>query len=1086
MIYDRLADKVQRYAKVIIVAWVVILICSSFFAVQSGSVMSYNVNDMAPKDSESYKGLMVLAEEYPAAQADAASLPILVLYYEDETQMKAAERFADHLATEALITEKYKHIAAVLSMDPTSKTGSGVIMSIIKLDTSDIPAKDLRLDQLTEEVRAFVNDVADETKFTGTHYVTGMAAIAFDMSNNAMEDISKIDPFTILMILVLVGLFFRSFVSSGAPPMVIGVAFVVAMGVIFGLGQILNIFFITNMMILVAMMGAGCDYCIFIIARYREELRSGKSHEEALHQSVVWAGESITISGAAVILGFGSMAICSYSMISTMGICLAVGIIIALLAALTLIPSILAVVGDKIFWPTTMKAYQEGGKATKGWYAWFGRRGQSYFHKSAKFSLKHAGAIVITAILITVPATYVVSTSETSYDMITTMLSGEAGDGMKAISKYADQGMIMPDYALIQYNDSNVIAYVTAPSEDGGFGTLVWTDYWNDTALPSLLVMSASIMKDENIAYVQLPFEWDAINEMVKKSGITDVDEKVEYVKSIISSKYAMYFGAIVTIFDSSDMLKKDYLFDGTGALVEGVIKDTGKLLQTTDLDWNKAVAEAKALGFTEADDIIEYVANSVVKTEKEEIKATVVKSIVDGVIESGTAMGFTDMKSLLVNGFASDIEKAVALATPEGIEFDLDWDAEVAAAKAKGLTTPADIIVEIKSNIAKTEQGDAKVAILSAVLSAFNSKGVTDDMLVNGVGYLVEDALDLFIGEVSSMDVKWDDKVAAAKAAGLKDSQKIVDYVVEEVSKESAIQGAFLESVIDSMGYGGITADVLVNGFGPVIDYIINVSDATIGGDFVSKGDGTGNATYVKLSAATVAAAMSNRSMESISNIHQALADYQKDHKNDVKQTWNTGTAVLMYDVSNTIKEQFIMIELILIVMIIILLFVVMRSYLIPFRSILTILMSISWTLAITHIVFTEILGYDILWMIPLILLVLCLGLGMDYDILLTTRIKENVMERGMSNDDAIYNAVTHTGSVITICGLIMGGAFGTLMLSSMPLLQMIGFALCFAILVDALIVRTYIVPAVMHLLGDWNWKGPGYKKRMEKFGRS
>ena len=148
------------------------------------------------------------------------------------------------------------------------------------------------------------------------------------------------------------------------------------------------------------------------------------------------------------------------------------------------------------------------------------------------------------------------------------------------------------------------------------------------------------------------------------------------------------------------------------------------------------------------------------------------------------------------------------------------------------------------------------------------------------------------------------------------------------------------------------------------------------------------------------------------------------------------------------------------------------MRSYTIPLRSVATILMSICWTLAATHLIF----GDEVTWLIPLILLVICLGLGMDYDILLTTRIKENVRAHGMSNDEAIHHAVVHSGSVITICGLIMGGAFGTLMLSSMGMLQQFGFALCFAILCDALIVRTYIVPAVMHLLGDWNWKGPRF----------
>jgi RND superfamily putative drug exporter len=158
------------------------------------------------------------------------------------------------------------------------------------------------------------------------------------------------------------------------------------------------------------------------------------------------------------------------------------------------------------------------------------------------------------------------------------------------------------------------------------------------------------------------------------------------------------------------------------------------------------------------------------------------------------------------------------------------------------------------------------------------------------------------------------------------------------------------------------------------------------------------------------------------------------------------------------------------------------MRSYLIPFRSVITILMSISWTLALTYLVFDTILGQPVLWLIPIMLMVMCLGLGMDYDIFLTTRIRENVMVRGMSNDEAIEHAVLHTGSVITLCGIIMGGALGLLMLSSLLFLQEVGFAMFVAIITDALVVRTYIVPALTHLLGDWNWKGPGF--RMKKDG--
>ncbi|MBP5394408.1 MAG: MMPL family transporter [Candidatus Methanomethylophilaceae archaeon] len=110
-----------------------------------------------------------------------------------------------------------------------------------------------------------------------------------------------------------------------------------------------------------------------------------------------------------------------------------------------------------------------------------------------------------------------------------------------------------------------------------------------------------------------------------------------------------------------------------------------------------------------------------------------------------------------------------------------------------------------------------------------------------------------------------------------------------------------------------------------------------------------------------------------------------------------------------------------------------------------------------------------------PIVLFVVCLGLGMDYDILLTTRIKEFVL-KGMTNDEAIVAAVQKSGAIITLCGLIMAGAFGTMMVSTTPMLQEFGFALGFAIAIDALFIRTYIVPAIMHLMGDWNWKGPNY----------
>lgn len=848
MFFDKLADAIVGHAKLILAVWIVIMICAVPFAIKSGEVMNYDVNDMADEDSESIQGMAVIGEYFPSSKGDVSTVPVLVIKYDDPAGLESALALVDTLNDHsAEFTDENGQAklgsaqsSAFVAMAPTSMDGPGILMVGVIYQDPSIASNDTPL------LRDFIHQYSDGTGLGA--YLTGTPAISYDTMNGASQDIQRIDPFTILLILVLVGLFFRSFITSATPPITIGVAFVVVLALIFGIGQVLDIFFITEMMLLVSMMGAGCDYCIFIIARYKEELRSGKEHKAALHEAVKWAGESIAISGASVIIGFGAMSICSFSLVSTMGICLALGILVALMAALTLIPSILALVGDRIFWPSKMDSYKEGGKSTKGWYAWCGRLGQRYFERSSRFSLKHAKAIVIVAVLVTVPAAYVTLTSETSYDMIGAMENGESGEGMDLMGEYANEGMLMPDYAVIEFDQP--IAYVQV-DETTQSAALVWTPYWTNTVEPAL----ESMYKD--------------IEDLDAANGDSNV-------ASI------------------------------TGAF-----------------SWSKALADAQAQ-----------------------------------------------------------------------------------AAEA-GVTDPVQLF---------------QFALRSAGASSL-----------------------------------------------------YVETVCQQIAQKILVSGqAPTEESAMTMAEAMMVTDASMV---PVVDYAVNCEGAVVGGEYATSETGSGAVTFLKVSVSTVDSAMSPRSMDTITAISQAVDDFKTANSDMVVATWVTGTGVVMYEVSENISSEFNSIELLVIVLIIILLFVVMRSYTIPFRSVLTILMSICWTLAMTHFVFVNILGGEVLWLIPLILLVICLGLGMDYDILLTTRIKENVRARGMTNDEAIHQAVLHTGSVITICGLIMGGAFGTLMLSGMEMMQEFGFALCFAILVDALIVRTYIVPAVMHLLGDWNWKGPGVK---------
>jgi RND superfamily putative drug exporter len=192
-------------------------------------------------------------------------------------------------------------------------------------------------------------------------------------------------------------------------------------------------------------------------------------------------------------------------------------------------------------------------------------------------------------------------------------------------------------------------------------------------------------------------------------------------------------------------------------------------------------------------------------------------------------------------------------------------------------------------------------------------------------------------------------------------------------------------------------------------------------------------------------------------------------------------GSTASLYDLSSSISQQFSMIEMIVVIGIFIVLMFVLGSLLLPLFAVLSITMSIVWAFAITYLVFGSWLGVPILFIVPLVLFVMLMGIGMDYNVFILTRIREEV-HKGKGLNNAIVDAVDWTGGIITALALIMAGAFGSMMLSSNNMLVMFGFALTVAILLDAMVVRTYIVPAVMSLMGKWAWWAPG---RLQREGR-
>ncbi len=109
----------------------------------------------------------------------------------------------------------------------------------------------------------------------------------------------------------------------------------------------------------------------------------------------------------------------------------------------------------------------------------------------------------------------------------------------------------------------------------------------------------------------------------------------------------------------------------------------------------------------------------------------------------------------------------------------------------------------------------------------------------------------------------------------------------------------------------------------------------------------------------------------------------------------------------------------------------------------------------------------------LPLILFTILFGLSMDYHMLLLNRIKE-AYDQGHSNDESVSEGIRLTAGQITSAAAIMVGVFGTFALARDVNGQQFGVGLGVAVLIDATIIRSVLLPASMKLLGDWNWYLP------------
>ena len=185
--------------------------------------------------------------------------------------------------------------------------------------------------------------------------VTGSAVVGHDTNKAAGESIQNTTNSTIILVVVILLVVYRSPLLAMVPLVTIALSVFVSLRLVSLLTHVPGLGFqvigITRVFIVVVLFGAGTDYCLFLIARYCEELGQGRARVDSLREAIHQVGTALVASAGTVIVGLGMLYFSHFAKVKYTGPTIALSLSVALLAALTLAPAMLVILRGSIFWP---------------------------------------------------------------------------------------------------------------------------------------------------------------------------------------------------------------------------------------------------------------------------------------------------------------------------------------------------------------------------------------------------------------------------------------------------------------------------------------------------------------------------------------------------------------------------------------------------------------------------------------------------------------------------------------------------------------------------------------------------------------
>lgn len=876
------------------------------------------------------------------------------------------------------------------------------------------------------------------------HYYTSQWLINEDLMNSSEEGLKKTEGITVVFILVVLLLVFRSVIAPIIPLLTVGMAYLVSQSIVamlvdrvdFPLSNYTQIFLVA------VLFGIGTDYCILLLSRFKEELAHHESVADAIVATYKNAGRTVFFSGIAVMIGFAAIGFSQFILYQSAA-AVAIGVAMLLIGLFTIVPFFMAVLGTKIFWPSKQSA--EHGES-KLW----GTVGT--------FSLARPFLSLLIVAAVCVPF-LVAYDGELSYNSLDE-ISGDV-NSIKAFNAIADSfgpGESMPTQVILK-NDERMDSAEYIELAEKISRELEKVDLV-DT------VRSVTRPTGEPIEDFFVSKQAETLGSGLGegKDGLDKISEGLQEAESELSKSAPELEGAADGI---------NQLINGTTEIKSGLGEIQGNLAKIENgirqgsagsdqiqagLAEAKAGAEALLAGYKELQGKYVEMQTGLDQLEKG------YKQAGEGI--AGLSGGISQANGQLFGYLENRDETLKADQNYQEIKGQLTYlQTELATASA-GLNQLNQKLPLITGGMSKANEAFAGALTkqaefgpgLQQLIVGIEQQQAGLNQLADGQGKIVDNFPKLTNG-LTGINAGQEQLLAGfgglgGQLAQLTDGLNQSTDGLNQVSEGLGSAQEYLDGLAESGSNGFyLPTDVLESeDFTQVFDVYMSNDRKVMTMDVIFEAN-----------------PYSNEAMAKVAEIEEAVERATKGTKLENADVAIGGITSTNADLDTMSGQDYSRTVILMLLGIGIILVFLFRSIIMPIYIIGSLILTYYTAMAVNEVIYVDILGYSgISWAVPFFAFVILVALGVDYSIFLMDRFNEY---KNLSISEAMLLSMKKMGTVIISAAVILGGTFAAMMPSGMMSLLQIASILLVGLFLYAFIMLPLFIPVLVKNFGQANW---------------